>query len=358
MSVFESASFDHHELVSFREDPQSGLQAIIAIHNTHLGPAMGGCRMYPYANSNEALADVLRLSRGMSYKSALAGLPYGGGKAVIIGDPKKDKTPARLQAMGEFIDSLGGRYITAEDSGMGVEDLKQLALKTPYVVGLNDSLAHGGDPSPATAQGVFVGIKAALQYRYGSESLRGRRVAIQGAGAVGLELLGLLLAEGAEVAVADLNIARLEQAARLGAEIVEPRNILSMAVDVLAPCAMGAVINDDSIGELRAGIIAGSANNQLLHSLHGEQLRERGILYAPDFVINAGGIIDIYHQERGSDSAQRDAHIGNIAGSLSRIFKEAEEKGVSTDYVAEEMARQHLDRAAKPVSAIKVSASG
>ncbi|MBD2859812.1 Glu/Leu/Phe/Val dehydrogenase [Spongiibacter sp. KMU-158] len=344
MSVFESTSFDHHEQVIFHEDSQTGLRAIIALHNTQLGPAMGGCRMYPYASSADALEDVLRLSRGMTYKSAVAGLPYGGGKAVIIADPRRDKTPALLRAMGRFVDSLGGRYITAEDSGMGVPDLKIMSETTPYVVGLDEGRCHGGDPSPATALGVFYGIQAALRYHYGSASVSGRKVAIQGAGAVGLHLLDLLIEAGAEVEIADLNLARLELAAAKGARIVDPKQILQAEVDVLVPCAMGGVINDKTVDTIQANIIAGSANNQLLRPEHGERLRERGILYAPDFVINAGGIIDIYHQQQGNTLAQRDQHLAGIADSLKVIFEGAEAEGISCERVAEDLARQRLNR--------------
>ena len=302
MAVFTNAAFDNHEQVAFGQDRDSGLKAIIAVHNTRLGPAVGGCRMFAYASEYDALNDVLRLSRGMTYKSALAGLPFGGGKSVIIGDPRSDKTPELLHAMGRFVDSLGGRYVAAEDSGTGVADIRTMSEVTPHVSGLQEGAEHGGDPSPSTAYGVYLGIRTAVNHRLGADSMKGLRVAIQGLGNVGFHLAGFLKQDGAEVVGADVNADNLRRAVGVhGIEVVDPDLILSQEADVLAPCAMGAVLTERSIDSLRVGIVAGAANNQLEKEEQAIHLWDRGILYCPDFLINAGGIIDVYHQRIGSD---------------------------------------------------------
>ena len=337
MKASQSPSFDNHELVSFTEDSSSGLKAIIAVHNTHLGAAVGGCRMYPYVSDSAALEDVLRLSRGMTYKSALAGLPMGGGKAVIIGDHRSQKTPELLRAMGRFIDSHKGKYITAEDSGTCVADMKIMGEQTQYVSGVSDAQNFGGDPSPFTALGIFHGIKAAVKHRNSSSDLQGARVAIQGAGAVGYYLAKLLIADGAEVLVADVNAENLSRTQALGAKAIAVEDVLSAQVDVLAPCAMGAIINDQTINQLNTPIIAGGANNQLAEARHADMLNEMGILYAPDFVINAGGIIEIHHQNQmSSDGSQR--QVERIGETLSKIFSLSEAQNLSTAKVAEQMA--------------------
>lgn len=340
MSVFDSASFDQHELVAFHEDPETGLRAIIAVHNSALGPALGGCRMYPYSNSEQALDDVLRLSRGMTYKSALAGLPLGGGKSVIIGDPHKQKTPALMRAMGEFIESLGGRYIGAEDSGTGVADIRYMSEKTAYVSGMTDGRPFGGDPSPYTAMGVFYGIQAAVAHRLGRGDLKGLRVAIQGAGSVGRHLLQRLVTVGAKVVFADTNADNASKAEAIGGEPVSVDQILSMDVDVLAPCAMGGAINATTIEQIKAPVIAGAANNQLAEAELGESLRQRGILYAPDFVINAGGIIDVFYQRQGRSVADSEAHVRRIESVLTELFERAERDKQPTSQVAERMAEE------------------
>lgn len=340
MSVFSSSHFDQHELVSFREDKNTGLKAIIAVHNTNLGPALGGCRMFPYTNDNEALADVLRLSRGMTYKSALAGLPLGGGKSVIIGNPHKDKTPDLMRAMGDFIESLGGLYITAEDSGTGVEEMKFIAERTSYVSGIEEGGKFGGDPSPYTAHGVFCGIKAAVKHRFGGDSLSGLSVAVQGAGSVGRHLIKQLIEEGAKVLVADVNAVNIQKAIELGATQVSTDEILFQDVDVLAPCAMGAIINDAVIDSIKARIIAGAANNQLATPLQGLQILKKGILYAPDFVINAGGIIDVHYQRLGRQADESHEHVENIANVLGEIFLRSESVNLPTAVVAEQLAEE------------------
>lgn len=354
MSVFSATSFDQHELVAFRADKASGLRAIIAVHSSQLGPAVGGLRMFPYADDGQALDDVLRLSRGMTYKSALAGLPVGGGKAVMIGDPQRDKSPALLRAMAEFVDSLGGRYITAEDSGTGVADMEEMARHTSYVSGLDR--CGGGDPSPYTAYGVYCGILAALRQRRGSDSLAGLSVAIQGAGSVGSHLARRLLQGGARVVLADVHRERLAPLAALGAELVAPEAVLSQSVDVLVPCAMGAVINPDTVATIRADIVAGAANNQLATPQQAQQLADRGILYVPDFVLNAGGIIAVHHQRQcpGPLSKRGEramlSHIEGIAGQLERIFSRAASQGSEPHAVAEALAEEVLAAAvAEPV---------
>jgi len=335
-----SPSYDDHELVSYIKDKDTGLRAIIAVHNTNLGSAVGGCRMFPYANENEALQDVLRLSRGMTYKSALAGLPMGGGKAVIIGDHRNDKSPALLEAMGRFIDSLGGQYITAEDSGTCVADMKIIGRHTQYISGVSDDQSFGGDPSPLTAYGVFCGIQSAVNHRLGKQHLNGVRVAVQGAGAVGYYLIEQLIDAGATVAVADINQANVKRVEALGATPVSIDDIIGVDADVFAPCAMGAVLNDKSILSLGSPIVAGGANNQLAEIRHAEALRQRGILYAPDFVINAGGIIEIYHQWQGSSDVVSKAHIAKIGETLNQIFVASDQRGLSTAVVAEQLAEE------------------
>lgn len=337
MKAEHSPSYDNHELVSFADDKASGLRAIIAVHNTNLGPAVGGCRMFPYASDAAALEDVLRLSRGMTYKSALAGLPMGGGKAVIIGDHRRDKSPELLRAMGRFIDSHGGKYITAEDSGTGVADMKIMGEETQYVSGVSDSQNFGGDPSPFTALGVFHGIQAALKHKHASAELDNVRVAIQGAGAVGHYLAKHLIEAGAKVYVADVNAENLQRTVALGAIAVGVDEVLSMDVDVLAPCAMGAVLNDQSIAQLRAPIVAGGANNQLAQARHAQMLLDNNVLYAPDFVINAGGIIEIYYQSQ-ANSVDSTEHVRGIGETLEKIFELSRAQQLTTAAVAEQMA--------------------
>lgn len=356
MCVFSSPSFDHHELVVFTEDQASGLKAIIAVHNTNLGAAVGGCRMYRYANDADALEDVLRLSRSMTYKSALAGLPMGGGKAVIIGDSATQKTPALLAAMGDFIEAQGGKYITAEDSGTSVEDMKVIAERTAYVSGLDENQSYGGDPSPYTAYGIYCGMKAALQYKLGKENFDQVRVAVQGVGAVGYYLTELLIKEGAKVYVADINQGNLQKTIALGAEPVHVDEIIGLDVDIFSPCALGATLNDESIPALKASIVAGGANNQIAQHRHGEMLREQDILYAPDFVVNAGGIIEIYHQRAGTPQQSRD-HIAKIADTLLEICRISDDEGVATVDVAEKLAEAKFSSTAHKFSAAYASSN-
>jgi len=349
MSVFSQRDFADHEQVVFCSDEKSGLKAIIAVHNTNLGPALGGCRMWPYASEDEAIRDVLRLSRGMTYKSALAGLKLGGGKSVVIGNPRTDKTPALLESLARAIDKLGGRYIAAEDSGTSVPDMKLMRRVTPYIAGVEDKPSddgvRSGDPSPSTAYGTFVGIGAAVRERLGRDSLEGLKVAVQGIGNVGYDLARQLKEAGARLWVSDIDRAALARAqAELDADIVPADQIHTLEVDVFAPCALGAVINDQTLPQLRCSIVAGAANNQLAEPRHGLALMNKGILYAPDYVINAGGIIDVYYEHAGLDADRRRLvkHIDGIYDSLMEIFARARHEERPTGEVADAIAEERF----------------
>lgn len=355
MSVLSASAFDRHELVTFHTDDKTGLRAIIAVHNSTLGPAVGGCRMFPYANDQDALHDVLRLSRGMTYKSALAGLPLGGGKSVIIGDPHRDKTPELMRAMGDFVHSQGGRYIAAEDSGTGVDDIRRMRERTPWVSGMDDN-EHGGDPSPSTALGVYLAIRTAIGHRLGSPDTEGLSVALQGLGHVGYFLARYLVADGAIVYGADVNKGNLKRAVdELGVIPTDSNDILRLEVDIVAPCAMGAVWNDRSIDSLRAGIVCGAANNQLTTERDAALLQDRGVLYCPDFLVNAGGIIDVHHQRCGSDPATRRAHIDRIQTNLSEVLTRADDQRQQTHAIAEELAQEILDEAKAVQTPVQVA---
>jgi len=353
MSVYTHKEFDDHQQIAFFNDRQSGLRAIIAVHNTNLGPALGGCRMWPYSSEDEALNDVLRLSRGMTYKSAIANLKLGGGKAVIIGDPRTEKSDALLYAMGDFIEGLGGRYITAEDSGTSVKDILKMGERTRYVSGVNKASDHGGDPSPSTAYGVFVSLREAVIYKLGRSNLKGLKVAIQGLGNVGYRLAEYLHEAGALLYVTDIVQASVDRAVReLGATAVTGDEIFALDVDVFAPCALGAAINDKAIGQLKAGIIAGAANNQLATVDHGLQLHKKGILYTPDYVVNAGGIIDVYYQRKMLEpeySAQNYASdlatkVEEIGDTLKEIFERSAAENIPTFMVADRVAEERFNK--------------
>jgi len=341
--------FAEHESVHFFQDAASGLRAIVAIHSTVLGPAVGGCRYWRYAQPGEAVQDVLRLSRGMSYKNALADLPLGGGKAVILHTDAQLDRDGLFQAFGAAIDSLGGRYITAQDVGTRSEDMRTIATRTRFVSGLAaSSSVAGGDPSPWTALGVFMGLQSAWAFASGKPGLNGVRVAVQGLGGVGANLCRLLHQQGALLQVADVDPARVAQAvAQLGATAVAADEVLAADVDILAPCALGGVLNAVSIPTLRARVIAGGANNQLATPADGETLRARGIIYAPDYVINAGGIICAASEYLGvgsEESVRR--RIGEIPTTLQRILRRADEQQRATSAVADEMAEQRIAAAA------------
>lgn len=346
MALFTHPEFDGHEEVVFCHDKPSGLKAIIAIHNTRRGPSLGGCRMWPYAGKDggeaEALTDVLRLSRGMTYKSALAELPYGGGKSVVIGDPRRHKNEALLRALAGFVDSLGGRYIIAEDVGITQADAEVMERRTRFVAGTRAGGA--GDPSPSTAFGVYMGIRAAAEHKLGRESLRGLRVAVQGLGQVGYHLCQYLADDGASLIVTDINIEAVERAVReLGARGVAPDTIYDAEAEIFAPCALGAVINDRTLPRLKVAIVAGSANNQLAEVRHGVDLAKAGILYAPDYAINAGGVINISHEGRGYDKDVAFRHVARIHDTLREIFRRAEADRIPTAQAADALALERLN---------------
>lgn len=344
LSVFSHPEFQGHEKISFFHDEATGLKAIIAIHNTNLGPALGGCRMWAYASDEEAVRDVLRLSRGMTYKAAITGLPLGGGKSVIIGDSRKDKTPEMMRAMGRAVDSLGGRYIIAEDVGTTVDDLSQMATQTRHAVGVSHG-DHSGDPSPVTAYGVYVGLKAAVKHRLQREDLRGLRVAVQGLGNVGYNLCKLLHRDGAKLWVTDVQAERIDRAvSEFGATPVALNDIYSVDCDVFAPCALGAIINKDTIGQIKAPVIAGAANNQLATPAEGDLLRQKNILYAPDYLINAGGLICVHFENQARlknqsiNQAELMAVVENIGQTAASIFAKADKEGISTARAADLLA--------------------
>jgi len=343
MSVFDSPAFDDHEDIHFFSDPETGMQAIIAIHSTVLGPAAGGCRMYPYANSGDAIFDALRLSKGMSFKCALADVPMGGGKSVIIGDPKTGKSEALFRAFGRAVNTLHGTYHTGEDVGVTMQDMDWAALESNYIHGTSSEDA--GDPAPATAIGVMTGIAAAVRHKLGREELDGLVVAIQGLGSVGGDLANLLHRLGARLIVADIDQAAVDKCVEnLGATAVGVDEIMQVKADVFAPCALGAVLNDDSIARLQCDIVAGSANNQLLEDRHGEDLAARGILYAPDYVINGGGVIWIADAMRDGFNPERAmARLHGIGDVLGEIFSRADAENRATNDVADLIARERID---------------
>ena len=343
--LFEVIGERGHEQVVFCHDPKSGLRAIIGVHNTTLGPALGGCRMWTYASDYDALNDVLRLSRGMTYKAAVAGLNLGGGKAVIIGDPRKDKSEAMFRAFGRFVEGLGGRYITAEDVGTGLNEMVWIRSETKYVTGIPVELGGSGDPSPVTARGTYVGIKACAAVKWGSDSLVGKKVVIQGAGNVAASLAKYLTDEGAKVILTDIYIDKANVVAKAtGAEVVAPDKIFGIECDIFAPAALGAIINDETIPQLKCSIVAGPANNQLANEeRHAQALKDRGILFAPDYVINAGGLINVAHELEGYTHTRALKQADGIYDALKKILLLAQEKNITTveasNHVAEERIR-------------------
>jgi leucine dehydrogenase len=340
--------FDAHEDVHFFTDEKSGLKAIIAIHSTHLGPAGGGARFWHYARGDDALTDALRLSRGMSYKNAMAGLPLGGGKSVILADEDRTKTPEMLHAFGRTVEALGGRYVTAEDVGMNVADMIEIARSTKYVAGLPNSGGDvGGDPGPHTSLGVFLGIKAAVKWALGKSDLGGLHIALQCAGSVATGVALHACAEGAKLSIADVDQAKAQKLAdRSGGKVVSPEAILELEADVLSPCALGAVLSETSIPKLRVPVVAGGANNQLATPADGERLHARNILYAPDYVINAGGIINVCTEYLGDgDASLVRRRIEGIPARLEQIWSEGAETGRDPATVADAMAQRLIGRA-------------
>lgn len=349
MKIFGGMGEYNHEEVIFCQDRDSGLRAIIAIHDTTLGPALGGTRMWPYKSEEEALEDVLRLSRGMTYKSAAAGLNLGGGKAVIIGDPQRDKNEILFRAFGRFVHGLNGRYITAEDVGTEVRDMEFVRMESPWVVGISEALGGSGDPSPVTARGVYFGIKACSEAAFDTSSLRGRKVAIQGLGHVGYYLAEFLHKEGAKLFVTDIRKDRLQRCVeQFGATAVEPDKIYDVEADIFAPCALGAIISDETVNRLKFKVIAGGANNQLADEhKHGRILVEKKILYAPDYVINAGGLINVANEIEGyhRDKALKEAE--GIYNVLKQVIAMAQKENISTHEASNRLAERRIAQVSK-----------
>ena len=344
MDILERIRESHHEQVIFCHDAEAGLNSIIAIHDTTLGPALGGTRMWPYKSTDDALVDVLRLSEGMTYKAAVANLALGGGKAVIIGDPRKDKTEALLRAHGRFVNTLGGRYITAEDVGISVEDMEHVYMETEWVTGIQSKPLGSGDPSPVTAYGVYHGIRASCKWKLGRDDMKGVRVAVQGAGHVGYYLCENLAESGAILTITDIDEARVSRAVQeFGAAAVAPDAIYDVDCDVFAPCALGAIINDDTLPRLKCAVVAGAANNQLAEDRHGDTLEEKGILYAPDYVINAGGLINVYGEIAGYGLRRAKEKAAEIYDTLLSIYEIADNEEMPTYKAADRLAQQRLD---------------
>lgn len=342
--VIAQMAMNNHEQVVFCNDNEIGLKAIVAIHNTVLGPSLGGTRMWAYKNEMEALTDVLRLSRGMTYKSSLAGLNLGGGKAVIIGDSKTQKSEALMRRFGKFINSIGGKYITAEDVGVNTRDMEYIKMETDFVSGLPESMGGSGDPSPVTAYGVYLSMKASAKEKWNNDSLSGKKIVVQGIGHVGASLVKHLVKEGAKVYISDINEEQLKVVAKeTGAEVVSVDKLYDIDMDIYAPCALGATINSDTLNRLKCVIICGAANNQLAdENVHGKMVIEKGILYAPDFVVNAGGIINVYYELEGYNRERALAHAEKIYGTILNVFKVAKEQNIPTYMAANRLAEKRI----------------
>jgi len=340
MQVFDLMAERDHEQLAFWSEPSIGYRGIIAIHDTTLGPALGGTRFWSYGSDREAVVDVLRLARGMTYKAAITGLNLGGGKSVIIGDNRTTDREMIFRAHGRAVESLKGRYITAEDVGTSVEDMEYVRMETDYVTGV---LGGSGDPSPVTAYGVYMGIKGAARQRYGSDALGGKHVAVQGVGHVGYHLSRFLAEEGARLTVTDIDPERVQRVVEeFGAESAEPDEIYTVSADIFAPCALGAVINDDTLPVLDFDIVAGGANNQLAEARHGAEVQEKGILYAPDYVINAGGICNVYGELHDWSPERSKRKAGEIYHTILRVFALAEEEGIPTSEAADRLAEERI----------------
>lgn len=343
--VFGAITQWGHEQVVFCHDEATGLRAIIAIHNTTLGPALGGTRMWSYATEQEALTDVLRLSRGMTFKAAISGLNLGGGKAVIIGDANRVKTEAFMRRFGKFVNSLGGKYYTAEDVNMKTSDMEYIAMETKYVTGLPESMGGGGDPSPVTAYGVYLGMKATAKKVFGKDDLTGKRIGVQGVGQVGMHLVEHLIKENARVFITDISQAKVDALAnKTGAIPVPQDEIYSLDLDIYAPCALGATVNDETIPLLKCAMIAGAANNQLKDEVkHGYMLADRGIVFAPDFLINAGGLINVYNEYLGNYNRQRAyQQAEKIYDTCLSILAFADQEKISSQEAAIQLSEKRI----------------
>jgi leucine dehydrogenase len=345
MGVFEQISGEDYEQVIFNNDPISGLRSIIAIHSTALGPALGGSRFYPYSSEDAAVEDVLRLAKGMTYKAAAAGLDLGGGKGVIIGDPQRDKSEELFRAYGRFVDALGGRYITAEDVGTAREDMDVVRRETRWVTGVSEVYGGSGDPSPVTAHGVIQGIKAVAMELWNTAELGGRRFAVQGVGKVGYNVVKGLRAEGANVTIADIDVDNLAKAVNdFGVSTTQIPEIHRLECDVFVPCALGGVLNDETIPQLNCAAVAGAANNQLLDHEHGKLIEDAGILYAPDFILNAGGLINVADELRGYDQKRALAQVEGIFHTLRKVFRIAKLEEITTTQAADRLAEERIRR--------------
>ncbi|MGM8214061.1 Leu/Phe/Val dehydrogenase [Bacillaceae bacterium W0354] len=348
MELFKYLEEYDYEQVVFCHDKSSGLKAIIAIHDTTLGPALGGTRMWTYKTEEEAVIDALRLARGMTYKNAAAGLNLGGGKTVIIGDPRKDKNPEMFRAFGRYIQGLNGRYITAEDVGTTVQDMDLIYMETDFVTGISPEFGSSGNPSPATAYGVYLGIKASVKEAFGSDSLEGKVVAVQGVGNVAYNMCKHLHEEGAKLVVTDINKEAVQRAVNdFGAKAVDPDDIYEVDCDVYSPCALGATVNDNTIPKLKAKVIAGSANNQLAETRHGDKLHELGIVYAPDYVINSGGVINVADELNGYNHDRAYKQIENIYHSLEKIYEISKSENIPTYIAADRMVEDRIERVSR-----------
>ncbi|MFE4350246.1 branched-chain amino acid dehydrogenase [Peribacillus butanolivorans] len=345
MEIFKYLEKYDYEQLLFCQDKQSGLKAIIAIHDTTLGPALGGTRMWTYATEEEAIEDALRLSKGMTYKNAAAGLNLGGGKTVIIGDPRKDKNEEMFRAFGRYIQGLNGRYITAEDVGTTVEDMDLIHEETDFVTGISPAFGSSGNPSPVTAYGVYRGMKAAAKEAFGTDSLEGKVVAVQGVGNVAYNLCRHLHEEGAKLIVTDINKESVARAVEsFGATAVNPDEIYGVPCDIYAPCALGAVINDQTINQIKAKVIAGAANNQLKEPVHGDQIHEKGIVYAPDYVINAGGVINVADELLGYNRERALKKVETVYDTIERVIEIAKRDNIPTYKAADRMAEERIER--------------
>jgi len=346
--IFETLDTFGHEQVVFCHNKDAGLKAIIAIHNTVLGPALGGTRMWPYASEAEALNDVLRLSRGMTFKNAVAGLNIGGGKAVIIGDPAKDKSEALFRAFGQFVDSLGGRYITAEDVGIDVNDMEYVYRETQYVTGVHQIHGGSGDPSPFTAYGALQGLMATLNKKFGDEDVGKYSYAVQGLGHVGMEYVKLLKERGAKIFVTDIHKDRVEKAvAEYGAEAVAPDAIYDVEADVYSPCALGGTVNEQTLPRFKFKVICGAANNQLSTDAIGDEVVKRGILYAPDYAVNAGGVMNVALELDGYNRERAMRMMRTIYHNLTRIYEIADRDGIPTYRAADRLAEERISAIGK-----------
>ncbi len=345
MELFKYMENDDYEQVVVCQNKQSGLKAIIVIHDTTLGPALGGTRMWMYNSEAAAFEDALRLAKGMTYKNAAAGLNLGGGKTVIIGDPRKDKNEAMFRAFGRYIQGLNGRYITAEDVGTTVDDMDIIHEETDFVTGISQAFGSSGNPSPVTAYGVYVGIKASAKEAFGSDSLEGLTVAVQGVGNVSYSLCSHLHQEGAKLIVTDIHkeaVLRAQEA--FGAKAVDPKDIYSVQCDIFSPCALGAIINDQTIAQLKAKVIAGSANNQLQEPRHGDKISELGIIYAPDYVINAGGVINVADELHGYNRERALKKVEKIYDNIEIIFEISKRDKIPTYLAADRMAEERIEK--------------